>query len=129
MNVDLRYSQGDKNIQILIFVSFSMPESSLKFLSHEASNHNAVLVMRGLVGDSFIKTAKKLQNLGVTVDINPELFVTHKVFTVPTFILIKDGHPVYSLKGNVSLEFASQKFNDQTVENQSLVNQHVEVIP
>lgn len=127
-SVDSHLKQQNQATQVLVFVSFSMPESCLKSLFQEASKHNAVLVMRGLVDDSFVKTAQKLQNLGITVDINPELFVTHNISTVPTFILIKDDHPVYSLKGNVSLEFATQKLKDQTVESQSLVNQHVEVI-
>lgn len=128
-NIDPHLKQQDKATQIFVFVSFSMPETSLISLFQETSIHNAVLVMRGLVDDSFVKTAQKLQNLGVTVDNNPELFVTHKVSTVPTFILIKDGHPVYTLKGNVSLEFATQKLKDQIAESQSLVNQRVEVIP
>lgn len=123
------WTQQDKSSQILIFISFSMPESSLRSLFQEASKHNAVLVTRGLVDDSFVKTAQKLQNLMVTVDINPDLFVTHNIFTVPTFILTKDGRPIHSLKGNVTLEFAAQKFKDQSVNKQPIISQQMEMMP
>lgn len=123
------WTQQDKSSQILIFVSFSMSESSLKSLFLEASKHNAILVMRGLVGDSFVKTAQKLQKLGVTVDINPELFEIYQINTVPTFVQIKDVHSIFSLKGNVTLEFVVNKFNDQSVNKQQVVHQQIEVVP
>jgi conjugal transfer pilus assembly protein TrbC len=108
-------SQQDK-AQIMVFVSFSMPESSLKSLFQEVSQHNAVLVMHGLYQDSFVKTAQKLQNLGVTVDINPELFETHRISAVPTFVQVKNNHPIQNLKGNVTLEFVARKFEDLPLE-------------
>ena len=101
--------------QILVFVSFSMPKMSLKSLAREAQQHNAVLVMRGLYQDSFVKTAMKLQELGIAVDIHPELFEAHHVTSVPTFVWIKNGHPPHSLKGNVTLEFVAKKFKEQRV--------------
>ncbi len=106
---------------LLIFVSFSMPESSLKSLSREAQKQGAVLVMRGLYRDSFVQTAQKLQQLGITVDIHPKLFETHHIVSVPTFVKIDNGRPLYSLKGNVTLDFALKKFNplvgNQPIEN------------
>ncbi len=118
---------------LLIFVSFSMPEASLKSLSREAQKQGAVLVMRGLYRDSFVQTAQKLQQLGITVDIHPELFEAHHIVSVPTFIKIDNGRPLYRLKGNVTLDFALKKFNpllgNQPVENplvgdQPVGNQH-----
>ena len=44
--------------KILVFVSFSMPKASLRALAQEVAKHNAVLVMRGLKGDSFKVTQK-----------------------------------------------------------------------
>jgi len=118
---------------LLIFVSFSMPEASLKSLSREAQKQGAVLVMRGLYRDSFVQTAQKLQQLGIAVDIHPELFETHHIVSVPTFIKIANGRPLYSLKGNVTLDFVLKKFNplvgnrrvgNQPVENQLVGKQH-----
>ena len=99
-----------KTKDVLIFVSFSMPEASLKSLFQEAQKQGAVLVMRGLYRDSFVQTAQKLQQLGITVDIHPELFETHHIVCVPTFIKTNNGRPLYSLKGNVTLDFALKKF-------------------
>lgn len=99
-----------KTPQILVFVSFSLPEASLKILAQESEKHNAVLVMRGLQEDSFVKTAQKLQELGITVDLHPDLFERHQVTAVPTFLLLKEGHPISRLQGNVTLDFATQKF-------------------
>lgn len=104
--------------QILAFVSFSMPTTSLKSLAQEAQQHNAVLVMRGLYQDSFVKTAMKLQELGIAVDIHPELFEAYHVTSVPTFVWIKNGHPPHRLKGNVTLEFVAKKFKEQRVMGQ-----------
>jgi conjugal transfer pilus assembly protein TrbC len=104
--------------QTLVFVSFFMPEASLKSLFQEAPLYNAILVLRGLYQDSFVKTAQKLQELGITVDINPELFEKHHIASVPTFVFLKDGHSIFSLKGNVTLSFVAQKFKDQLIEHQ-----------
>lgn len=101
--------------RILVFVSFSMPEASLKSLMQEAPKHHAVLVMRGLYQDSFIKTASKLQELGIAVDIHPELFETHQVTSVPTFVRLEDGQPIHCLKGNVTLDFVMKTFEEQRV--------------
>lgn len=112
-NITTPLSEKDKSSQILVFVSFSMPEASLKSLFQEAQNHNAVLITRGLYKDSFVQTAQKLQELGVTIDINPELFDLHNIASVPTFIFLTHSHPTHLLRGNVTLEFVSQKFKEQ----------------
>ena len=98
--------------RLLVFVSFSMPESSLKSLVEEAKTHNAVLVIRGLHEDSFVKTAAKLKKLEVSVDIHPELFEAHKITSVPTFIEVKDKEEINRLSGNVSLKFCVSKFEE-----------------
>lgn len=108
--------------RILVFVSLSMPEASLKHLAQEAQKdasqrvstqqRQVILVMRGLYQDSFVKTASKLQELGIAVDIHPELFETHHVTSVPTFVKLEDGQPIHSLKGNVTLDFVVKTFED-----------------
>jgi len=105
--------------RLLVFVSLSMPDASLKALAQDAKRHNAVLVMRGLYQDNFVKTAQKLQELGIAVDIHPELFETHHVTSVPTFVKLKDGRPIYSLKGNVTLDFVVNTFESQRIKEAS----------
>jgi hypothetical protein len=127
---DVSSPQKEKGSQILVFVSFSMPEASLKTLAQEAQRvstqgdssqrvsaqqPHVVLVMRGLYQDSFVKTASKLQELGISVDIHPELFETHHVTSVPTFVKLKDGQPIHSLKGNVTLDFVVKTFEGQRI--------------
>jgi len=120
-----------KTKNLLIFVSFSMPEASLKSLFQEAQKQGAVLVMRGLYQDSFVQTAQKFQQLGIAVDIHPKLFEAHHITSVPTFIKTNNGRPLYSLKGNVTLDFALKKFDqrvrEQPVRNQLVGNQHVSI--
>jgi conjugal transfer pilus assembly protein TrbC len=116
-------AQKENADQILVFVSFSMPEASLKNLAQEAQRvstqrvsaqqHNVVLVMRGLYRDSFVKTARKIQELGIAVDIHPELFEAHHVTSVPTFVWLEDGKAIHSLKGNVTLDFAMEVFEKE----------------
>ena len=98
--------------EVLVFVSFSMPEASLKTLFDTAAKHKAVLVMRGLYEDSFVKTAEKLQNMEITADINPELFETYSIEHVPVFVRLQHGKEVARLSGNVSLDFAVSKLGD-----------------
>jgi len=121
--------QHDMQTQILVFVSFSMPEASLKSLAQETQRnasqrvstqkHHATLVMRGLYQDSFVKTAQKLQEIGMAADIHPDLFEAHHITSVPTFVFIKDGHPLCNLKGNVTLDFVARKFEEQNGEKTS----------
>jgi type-F conjugative transfer system pilin assembly protein TrbC len=106
------------NCQTLIFVSFSMPEASLKRLAQDVVREQAnpcrpILVMRGLHQDSFIKTAEKIKGLGAPVDINPELFESCQVTAVPAFVLVDGGKPLFRLKGNVTLAFAREAFTQQ----------------
>lgn len=116
---------SEKKDQLLVFVSFSMPEASLKSLAQDAEKYNAVLVMRGLYEDSFVKTANKLKDLGIGVDINPELFETHKVTAVPTFVALISDRPLWCLKGNVTLDFVMKTFKDQHVGDQLAGSQGV----
>ena len=90
-----------------------MPEASLKSLAQEAERYQAILVLRGLVNDSFKETAQALQHLGLSAQINPEAFDRHHINQVPTFVWLDDNDQERAcLKGNVTLAFAQQKFRD-----------------
>lgn len=95
--------------KILVFVSFSMPEVSLKSLAEMAERYNAVLILRGLVEESFTKTAARLKYFKSGMEVNPELFKTYKITRVPTFVLLRKDQEASRLSGNVSLPFAAEK--------------------
>lgn len=115
----------------LIFVSFSMPEDSLRALLSEAALTGSPVLLRGLVEDSMQRTAARLGELlriedhgeaktgkaTPSVAIDPTLFERFGVNKVPTFVLPLDavapctpeGCPVpehLKIAGDVSLDYA-----------------------
>lgn len=101
---------------ILVFVSFSMPNIALKELSNQADKYNAKLILRGLHKNSFRKTAQKILEIdknGMQFEINPELFKEYQIKQVPTLVLIKNGKEINRLSGNVSLEYANEELSKQ----------------
>ena len=112
-----------KDPNMLVFVSFSMPKASLTALAKEAEKFGAVLVMRGLKGDSFKDTQAAFQALGEEersgIEINPELFETYHIQQVPVFVKVKtisegELQEMGRLSGNVSLAFAAQKLQEMS---------------
>lgn len=97
-----------KEEEILIFVSFSMPEASLIKLSQEGGTKGR-LILRGLKNNSFSETAQLLKKLEIQVDLDPEAFKTFHVTTVPTFIYLKGDKEISRLNGDVTFSFASEK--------------------
>lgn len=118
---------------LLIFISFSMPEASLRGLAREAERTGAVLVLRGLVEDSWEATLKRIAGIlsadgrlgqdvrGPSIAVDPTLFRRFEVTEVPAFILTGDAlercdrHrcPVpdhVRLGGDVSLDYALARF-------------------
>lgn len=92
-------NQGDhkKSPSIIVFVSFSMPASSLRTYLHDAKIANASVVVRGLHENSFKKTFFLVSTLirdngGNGVELNPVLFKKFDIKTVPTVVVLaSDG--------------------------------------
>ena len=81
---------SDTRPDLLVFVSFSMPDASLKRLATDAAKANAVLVFRGPKEGSLKKTLQAfepLAKLGASAIIHPEAFTWNRVDAVPVFIL------------------------------------------
>lgn len=81
---------GDTGPDMLVFVSFSMPDASLKRLATDAAKANAVLVFRGPKDGSLKKTFQAfepLAKLGASAIIHPEAFVRNRVDAVPVYVL------------------------------------------
>lgn len=82
-----------QELTLYIFVSFSMPKQTIKALAIEAKKHNASLVIRGLIQNSFINTAKFLQEMREGIVLDPTLFKEYDIKVVPTFVQKhKDGY-------------------------------------
>lgn len=74
-------------VQLLIFVSASMPQQSIKALGQEAQKIGAHIVFRGLINGIFPKMQNYMKELGVVAEIDPPKFDEYTVTIVPTFIL------------------------------------------
>lgn len=103
--------------QLLVFVSSSMPEASLKGVWKSVHKVGGKLVLRGLVGGTFKGTQSYIQDLGIVADIDPTKFEEFKVKEVPTFILHEGGQgkPGSAIRqdrlmGNVSVKACLEEF-------------------
>ena len=80
---------------LLIFISFSMPETALTRLVVQASRARASLVLRGLVNGSLRDTVERTQRLigsrQVSVQIDPQAFDRFSIVRTPSFVLVRDG--------------------------------------
>jgi type-F conjugative transfer system pilin assembly protein TrbC len=75
---------------LMIFVSMSMPVQMLEQYAAQAKRFNAVLMMRGFVGDKLSETRATLQRLnksGAQWEISPEPFVQFKIDKVPAIVM------------------------------------------
>lgn len=124
----------------LVFVSFSMPDSSLKQLLRDAGKIGAQLVLNGLIEDDVKTTSQRLlaiQGIDPNADklpdgmdktevagmgIDPTLFERLDIRHVPAFVLPLEpvracaegeGCPVFRhirISGDVSLDYALEQF-------------------
>lgn len=114
--------------RLLIFVSLSMPKQSLNQLSSQAKKAGGVLVLRGLVNNSWKETAAALMAVnkqGIALSIDPRLFKIFNVQAVPSFVVLpNDEHPCptgkcsYSpvadiISGDISLEYALEAISSE----------------
>jgi type-F conjugative transfer system pilin assembly protein TrbC len=118
-----KYGQVEvkKRTELIIFVSFSMPGDDLIKYSRQAAEYGAVVVMRGMDGNSLEKTKMSIlavNPVGVEWDIAPATFKKFKVEKVPSIVLadttmsnpVEDGcakeGDYLRVDGNVSLHQA-----------------------
>jgi len=91
------------------FVSFSMPDDSLKAVLKQTARAGGVTVLRGLVDNSFKETALRIGKLahkhGPGLSVDPRLFAEHGVTTVPTFVIV-GVKTTDKIAGNMSLAAA-----------------------
>lgn len=103
-------SEEAKKEDILVFVSLSMPEQSLKLWSQQVEKIGASLTLRGFVDNSIQATTQKAVKLfsetnngGFSVD--PEKFRQYNIKSVPAVVLVSgNSHDI--VYGDTSLESA-----------------------
>jgi conjugal transfer pilus assembly protein TrbC len=104
--------------QILIFVSFSMPEKSLKEWLIAAHKINANVIVRGLINNSFKTTLNKIYQLSKSTGggmlLDPIIFKELGVTQIPAVAIVntnnhKDFNIIY---GDVTLDYALQKLRE-----------------
>lgn len=107
---------------ILIFVSFSMPNESIKGWINDAEKIHAPVLIRGLVNNSFKETTKKMIVLSEDnhggVQLDPQLFKALDIKQVPAVVVTKNiqcvttktcGGTYDVVSGDVHLEYALEK--------------------
>ncbi len=80
---------------LMVFVSLSMPEPTLRKLLEQGARAQATLFIRGLVDNSIRTTVTRVQDLigqaPVAIQIDPQAFDRFGVERVPSFVLVRDG--------------------------------------
>ena len=116
---------GKAGPKVLIFVSFAMPEATLRRLVDQAARAGATLVLRGLVSGSIRDTVTRMQALiggrRVAVQIDPEAFDRYGIASTPTFVVVMEvtrtedcssracnpSRPFSKVAGDVTLDMAA----------------------
>lgn len=123
-NLSIKKVGQDKTSAILIFVSFSMPETSLIAYLHDAKKWHASVIIRGLIENSFQKTFMRVAKLvkdsgGEGMQLNPLLFKQFSVETVPAIVvsnekkIASDSKNFDVLYGDVPLSYALKVINER----------------
>lgn len=105
--------RGNEESDLLVFISFSVPDSLWVSLSKEMNEE--VFVVRGLPGNSFVEFARRVAELkkqGMTapIQINPKLFDEFEVDLVPSFVVRREiGFD--KVTGSLSLGYAHNLLN------------------
>lgn len=91
-----QYKAKDNGPEILIFISLSMSDISIKQWAEQADKIGAKLVLRGFVNNSFKQTVSAAHRLfaqdnlgGFTID--PFAFTKYQIQTVPAVVLDAGG--------------------------------------
>ncbi|WP_037213943.1 MULTISPECIES: type-F conjugative transfer system pilin assembly protein TrbC [spotted fever group] len=99
--------------QIYIFVSFSMPDSTLKNYFIEAEKISAKLIMRGLKNNAFVKSKAKADEIGISFNIDPELFEKYQITAVPVIVIDNNQGKIKKLAGHIALNDALQIMQEE----------------
>lgn len=113
--------------QLMIFVSSSMPKEALIQYSIQSKKAGAVLVLRGLINNSFKQTTSFIYSLnkqGTMAIIDPLSYRNFNITQIPQIVVIADNHgckwgrcqhtPKHDkIQGNITLEYALEQIIDK----------------
>ena len=99
--------------QILVFMSFSVPDSAWISLSQELERVGGTFVLRGLPNQSFQALASyifKLKEQGVNapIQLDPKSFLEFEIHQVPAIVAVEE-QIFDKVSGHISLKFALEK--------------------
>lgn len=81
--------------ELMVFVSFSLPRETLQRIVSQSEKSGAVLVLRGLKGNSLTQMGEEIAKLvgdrNVTAIIHPPAFKQFNVKRVPAMVLARSG--------------------------------------
>jgi hypothetical protein len=64
-----------------------------------------------LKDDSIQKTAQKIEELGGSLDVDPEIFEKYSIEHVPTFMRFHNNQATAKLSGNITIAYAKEIFH------------------
>lgn len=109
---------------LMVFISLTMPQATLKRLVDQAARAKASLLIQGLSKGSLRDTVAQVQGLigqrQVAIQIDPQAFERYAVVRVPSFVIVREGarplpcangscaspQDFVRLAGDVSLDYA-----------------------
>jgi type-F conjugative transfer system pilin assembly protein TrbC len=109
---------SNTDTSILIFISFSMPQESIKGWINQAKKVNAAVYMRGLVNNLFKDTIMAVNKLvqdqpgGILID--PTLFRKYAITQVPA-VVVSRGENFDVIYGDVTLDYALANLSKDNV--------------
>ena len=77
---------------VIGFVSFSMPDASIKKIIADTLKVNGTVLFIGFKNNDFKETAKEIRRLDIrkgNIQINPNAFKQYKIDVVPSIVLVK----------------------------------------
>lgn len=98
--------------EVFIFLSFSMPEKSLRYYLEQAEG--AEILFRGLPKEGlgvFVELLKTCKNTP-SVSIRPDLYEGFSIRSVPAFV-VRKGAIFDKVSGEISIEAAFQKIEEE----------------
>lgn len=136
-------TQTPKLNRLIIFISLSMPANSLKQLDAQAREAGGLLVLRGLINNSYKDTVATLSGMtdkGINAVIDPRLFEVYAVEAVPAFVVNpNEVHPCFESKckmtplhdkisGDMSLEYALQQIAEHGENAAPVANEYLNIL-
>ena len=103
-------------LSLSVFISFSVPMESWKWLSKELEQIGGTFVLNGIPNGSFHEFALKIQALrkdgiNAPIQIDPLGFEQYQIKQVPT-VIVSDGKTFDKVSGNIPLRTALDLFID-----------------